>query len=137
MLGDYARDLHRRIPNEGLTLPTARSIMQSMRGLVDTMDAYGPACAGRYVSFMKLFPNLCKITGRGPGLRVMKADRPEREPRPAQGSTDRAPRAFEFLPRAAYTRFRNETAVIYQDKNPARPNGESYERYEKYKKANT
>ena len=44
-----------------------------MRGLVDTMDTYGPARAGRYVSFLKLFPNLFKITGSGPGIRVMKA----------------------------------------------------------------
>ena len=139
VLGDYAKDLHNLIPNEGITLAAARSTLQGMRGLVDTMDTYGPARQGRYVSFLKLFPNLFKITGSGPGIRVMKADPPA--PRPAQeassSSRDRAPRAIEIDPRAAYRRFPNETRVAYQDKNPARPNGERYKRYENYKKATT
>ena len=136
VLGDYAKDLHKLIPSEGLTLPTARNILQGMRGLEDTMDTYGPARAGRYVSFMRLFPHLFKITGSGPGLRVMKAD-PPAQPRPAQGSTDRVPRAIEVDPRAAYRRFSNETAVVSKINNPAKPNGERYKRYETYKKATT
>ena len=111
VLGDYARDLHKLIPDEGLTLPTVRILLQGMRGLEDTMDAYGPARAGRYVAFLKLFPNLFKVTGSGPGLRVMKAD-PPAQPRPTQSSTDRAPRTIEVDPRAAYRRFQNETAVV-------------------------
>ena len=47
VLGDYAKDLHKLIPNEGLILSTARSILQGMRGLVDTMDTYGPVHLNR------------------------------------------------------------------------------------------
>ena len=130
--------MHKLIPSEGLTLPTARNILQGMRGLEDTMDTYGPARAGRYVSFMRICPSLFKLIGSGPGLRVMKADPPaQQQPRPAQSSTDRAPRTIEVDPRAAYRRFPNETAVVYQDTNPARPNGDRYKRYEKYKRATT
>ena len=105
----------KNIPSEGMTLPTARNILQGMRGLEDTMDTYGPARAGRYVSFLRLFPNLFKVTGSGPGLRVMKADPPPpREPRPAaaSSSTARAPR-IELGPRAVYRRFFNEIPVVY------------------------
>jgi hypothetical protein len=87
VLGDYAKDLHKLIPNEGLILSTARSILQGMRGLVDTMDTYGPARAGRYVSFLKLFPNLFKITGSGPGIRVMKAVASADNPRESSASS--------------------------------------------------
>ena len=114
--------------------------MQSMRGLEDTMDTYGPARAGRYVAFLKLFPNLFKVTGSGPGLRVMKADPPPpREPRPAQAgssNTARAPRV-ELGPRAVYKRFFNEIPVVYSANNPARRNSERFQRYENYKKATT
>ena len=109
------------------------------------MDTYGPARAGRYVSFLKLFPKLFKITGSGPGLRVLKADPPAiaiapREARPAQqggasSSTDRAPRAIEVGPRAAYRSFPNETRKTFKDKNPARPTGDRFKRYEAYKRA--
>ena len=58
VLGDYAKDLHKLIPDEGLTLPTVRVLLQGMRGSEDTMDTYGPARVGRYVAFLKLFPNL-------------------------------------------------------------------------------
>ena len=140
VLGDYARDLHKSIPVEGLTLPTVRVLLQGMRGLEDTMDTYGPARAGRYVAFLKLFPSLFKVTGSGPGLRVMKADPPPpREPRPAQpanSSTERAPRV-ELGPRAVYRRFFNEIPVVYAAENPARRNSQRYQRYENYKKATT
>ena len=138
VLGDDAKDLHKLIPNEGLTIPTARNILQDMRGLEDTMDTYVPARAARYVSYMRRLPNLCKITGSGPGLRVMKADPPaQQQPRPTQSSTDRAPRTIEVDPRAAYRRLPHGPAVVFKDKHPARPNGERYKRYEKYKKATT
>ena len=141
VLGDYAKDLHRLMPDEGLTLSTAWSILQGMPGLVDTMDTYGPARAGRYVSFLKLFPNLFKITGSGLGIRVYKAappaQSPAQPPSQARSSTDRAPRAMEVDLRAAYRRFPNELRVAYQDENPARPNGARYNRYESYKRANT
>ena len=111
-----------------------------MRGLEDTMDAFGPARAGRYVAFLKLFPNLFKVAGSGPGLRVMKADPPPpREPRPAQpasSSTERAPRV-ELGPRAVYRRFFNEIPVVYSAENPARRSSERYQRYEKYKNSTT
>ena len=136
MLGDYARYLHKLIPAEGLTLPTVRILLQGMRGLEDTMDTYGPARAGRYVAFLKLFPNLFKVTGSGPGLRVMKADPPPpREPRPAQpasSSTARAPRV-ELAPRAVYRRFFKEIPVVYSAENPARRNSQRFQRYENYK----
>ena len=48
--------------------------MQGMRGLVDTMDVYGPARTGRYVLFLKLFPNYFKIQGSGAKIKVFKAD---------------------------------------------------------------
>ena len=139
VLGDYARDLHKNIPSEDMTLPTARNILQGMRGLEDTMDTYGPARAGRYVSFLRLFPNLFKVTGSGPGLRVMKADPPPpREPRPAaaSSSTARAPR-IELGPRAVYRRFFNEIPVVYSAENPARRNSERFKRYENYKNSST
>ena len=110
-----------------------------MRGLDDTVDTYGPARAGLYVAFLKLFPNLFKVTGSGPGLRAFKADPPPPRP-PAQeagSSTDRAPRAAEVDPRAAYRRFPNELRVEYQNENPARRNSERYKRYENYKTART
>ena len=141
VLGDYAKDLHRLMPDEGLTLSTAWSILQGMPGLVDTMDTYGPARAGTYVSFLKLFPNLFKITGSGPGIRVYKAappaQPPAQPPSQARSSTDRAPRAMEVDLRAAYRRFPNELRVAYQDENPARPNGARYNRYEIYTKEQT
>ena len=138
VLGDYARDLHALLPNEGLTLPTVRTMLQGMAGFEDTVDVHGPARAGRYVAFLKLFTNLFKITGSGPGMRVMKADPPPpREPTPARGSTDRAPRAIEAEPRAPYRRFPDEMRVAYSAINPARKRSQRFGRYEKYKVATT
>jgi len=142
VLGPYAKELHRQIPSEGLTLGAARSIIQGMRSAVQDMEIYGPPAQGRYASFFRLFPKLFKIVGSGPGMRLMKADPPApRESRPAGGassSTDRTPRAMEVNRRAAYRRFPNETRVVYEDRNPARPNSERYKRYEAYsKKAKT
>ena len=97
-----------------------------------------------------LFPNLFKIIGSGPGMRVMKADPPARQTRPdrpastarpvqeggAGSSTDRAPRALEVDPRAPYRRFPNETRVEYKA-NPSRLGSVRYRRYELYKSAKT
>ena len=141
VLGDYARDLHKLIPDEGLTLPSARMILQGMRGFEDTIEVYGPARSGRYGAFMLLFPSLFKLSGSGPSMRVMKADPPPprepREPTPAAISTERAPRAIEVDPRAEYRRFPNENRVEYQEENPARRNSERFRRYENYKRAKT
>ena len=61
VLGDFARDLHGIIPSTGLTLKTVTSTLRSYRGAVDTMDVYGPARNGRYVSFLKLFQIFSKL----------------------------------------------------------------------------
>ena len=53
-----------------------------MRGFVDTANVHGPSRNGGYVSFLKLFPNLFKITGSGAEIRVFMADPPA--PRPVQ-----------------------------------------------------
>ena len=97
VLVEFAKDLHRLIPEEGLTLAAARGILQGMRGAVDTMDTYRPVRQGRYVFFFKLFPNLFKITGSGPGLRVLKA---------VAGSSTDNPRAAESsASSASYKRY--------------------------------
>ena len=144
VLGDYARDLHKLIPDEGLTLPSARMRLQGMRGFEDTIEVYGPARSGRYGAFMTLCPSLFKLYGSGPSMRVMKADPPPpreprepREPTAAANSTERAPRAIEVDPRAEYRRFPNEIRVEYQEQNPARRNSERFRRYENYKRAKT
>lgn len=143
VLQDYAKDLQRLIPSDGLTLVAARGILQGMRGAVDTMDLYGPARTGRYVSFLKLFPNLFKIQGSGANIKVFKADPiPSTPPRPVQegaasSSTDRAPRAIEVDPRAPYRRFPNDTRVEYSSENPARVDTPRNRRYRTYSVANT
>ena len=123
-------------------MAAARGLLQGMRGLVDTMDIYGPARQGRYIAFLKLFPNLFKTQGSGPNIKVFKADPPRITPRPVQeggarSSTERAPRTIEIDPRAPYRRFPNETRVRFSDQNPGRANSDRFRRYEIYKSANT
>ena len=143
MFGDYARDLQQLLPAAGLTLAAATRALQGMRGFVDTADVYGPSRNGRYVSFLKLFPNLFKITGSGAEIKVFKADPPA--PRPVQvgGSSsstapppERTARAIETNPRIVlYPHF---LKVQFSQENPAQKIGsQRYLRYERYKKART
>ena len=73
VLGDYAKDLHRLMPDEGLTLSTAWSILQGMPGLVDTMDTYGPARAGRYVSFFEIVSEPVQDYRQWPGHQSLQS----------------------------------------------------------------
>ena len=57
MLQDFARKLKNMIPQDGLSLAMVARILKGMRGFDDTTDVYGPAKAGRIVSFLKLYPN--------------------------------------------------------------------------------
>ena len=109
---------------------------------VDTADVHGPARNGRFVSFLKLFPNLFKITGSGAEIKVFKAGPPA--PRPVQvggsSSSDappaqRAPRA-ETNPRIVL--YPHYLRVEFSQTNPAKQVGsQRYQRYERYKKATT
>ncbi len=144
MLQDFAKNLAALIPSTGLTLAMAGRILRGMRGCEDTADTYGPARAGRYVSFLKLYPRLFKIVGSGPGLKVFPADPPEPvQPHVqvggASGSAaprERAERALEIDPRALYWKFPNEQRVR-DGPNPARAGTTRYARYEVYKAATT
>ena len=140
------------VPSTGLTLAAATRALQNMRGFVDTADVYGPSRSGRYVSFLKLFPNLFRITGTGAEIKVFKADppapRPPQDlpaPRPVQvgGSSssgappgERAPRAIETNPRIVL--YPHYLRVEFSDKNPAQKVGsQRWLRYERYKKSKT
>jgi hypothetical protein len=145
MLQDFARDLKARLPTTGHTLAKVAQILRGIHGFADTADVYGPAKAGRIVSFLKLYPKLFSIQGTGPTMKVFPAAAPTPKPVTqsqvggASSSGDglpRAPRAPEVHPRAAYMRFPNEQKVEFRA-NPARENGARWRRYEKYKTANT
>ena len=120
-------------------------ILRGTRGFIDTADVYGPAKAGRIVSFLKLHPNMLSIQGSGPNIKVLPAAPPEPRPaRPVQvggassssGPAERQPRALEIDPRAPYRRFPNDQKVEYGE-NPARANTPRHRRYEKYRVATT
>ena len=114
----------------------------------EPMDTYGPAKAGRIVSFLELYPNYFSLQGTGPAVKVIPvAPPPAPEPRasrPVQvggassssGPAERQPRALEIDPRAPYRRFPNEQRVRFED-NPGRPGGPRWARFEKYKMATT
>jgi hypothetical protein len=135
MLQDYARNLKDMLPSTGFTLAKTAQILRGMRSWEDTTTAYGPAKAGRIVSFLKLYPNLFSLQGSGPNIKVLPAAAPEPRPRPVQvgGSSsslqggaapprERAERALEIDTRAPYRRFPNDQRVRVGD-NPARPGG--------------
>ena len=144
MLGDYARDLRNLIPDTGLTLAAATRALQGMRGFLDTVELYGPSKSGRYVSFLKLFPNLFKITGSGTEIKVFKADPVAPRPPQVGGSSssteppprERVPRAIEVNPRIVL--YPHYLKVKFSQENPAQKVGsQRYLRYERYKKATT
>jgi hypothetical protein len=147
-LADYAQNLKNLLPSTGYTLARVVQIIKGMRGAEDTMDVWGPSRAGRYTSFLKLFPKLFDIVGSGPSIRVLaKAVEPPRpvqprpvQPRPVQvggassSGAERAPRAIEVDPRAPYRRFPDSQRVRI-GANPARPGSDRYNRFEAYKTA--
>ena len=75
MLQDFARSLKDAIPSTGNTLARVAQILRFMRGFHDTADVYGPAKAGRIVSFLKLYPNMFEIRGSGPNIKVFEKAR--------------------------------------------------------------
>ena len=150
MLQDYAQNLKDLLPSTGYTLARVVQIIKGMRGAEDTMDVYGPSRAGRYTSFLKLFPKLFEISGSGGNIRVLpKAPEPPRavQPRPMQvgGSssssavpapaTPRTPRE-PYSIETPYRRFPNELRIEFGP-NPARRGTPRFGRYEKYKEATT
>ena len=146
MLGDYARDLQKMIPADGLTLAAASRALQSMRGFLDTVELYGPSKSGRYVSFLKLFSNLFKLTGSGSEIKVFKADSVTPRPvqvggssssaAPSSSSTERARRAIETNPRIVL--YPSWLKVKFTQDNPAQKVGsQRYLRYERYKRSKT
>ena len=150
MLQDYARNLKGMLPSTGHTLARVAQLLRGMRGFTNTTEAYGPAKAGRIVSFLKLYPRLFALQGSGPGIKVSPAAPPPPQPtrpRPVQvgGASsssaapprERAERALEIDPRAPYRRFPNEQKVRYKEANPARAGTMRHARYEAYKTATT
>jgi hypothetical protein len=144
-LADYAQNLKNLLPSTGYTLARVVQIIKGMRGAEDTMDVWGPSRAGRYTSFLKLFPKHFDIVGSGPNIRVLpKAPEPPRpvQPRPVQvggassSGGERAPRAIEIDPRAPYRKFPGNQRVRI-GANPARPGSDRYNRFEAYKTATT
>ena len=139
MLQDFARNLKDMVTSSGLTLARVTQILRGMRGFIDTADVYGPAKAGRIVSFLKLYPNLFEIRGSGPSIQVFEkasVPRPVVQVGGASGSSGpRAERAIEVDRRAPYRRIPNEQRLRYKADNPKRAGTAAYRRYEAYKSA--
>lgn len=135
---DFARELEDLIPSTGMSLSRASTVLKAMRGFLDTADVYGLARAGRYVSFLKLYPQKFTLTGSGQNIKVTKT--PPREA--AASSSSSAPVPIPRTPRepyqidTPYRRFPNQTKTEYGP-NPARQNTPRHRRYQKYSVATT
>ena len=149
MLQDFAQNLHARIPDPGLTIVKMAQILNSMRGFKNAAEVYSLPVAARFVKFAKLFPKLFRLAGEAGRLRVFKAPREPKAPKPEAASSSTGPkpearargpyqaRAVEFEPRAAAKKYQNVWHVIYNPENPSKRLGPKHTRYEKYKVATT
>ena len=145
LLADYAQNLKNLLPSTGYTLARVVQIIKGMRGAEDTMNVWGLSRAGRYTSFLELFPKLFDIVGSGPNIRVLpKAPEPPRpvQPRPVQvgsapsSGAERAPRTIEVDPRIPYRNIPDAQRVRF-GANPARPGSDRYNRFDVYRTAAT
>ena len=144
MLQDFATDLKSLIPSTGLTLARVTSMLNAMPGFENTADVYGPARKGRIVNFLKLYPNLFRIEGKGAKIQVYEATP---VPRPVQvggagSSTDAMPVARPGGSRVrvggnAPSRLFPDNLRVRYGPNPVRPGTFRHARYELYKDANT
>ena len=133
MLREYALNLKNILPATGLTLARVIQEIKSMPDAEQTMDVYGPSRTGRYTSFLKLFPTLFEIVGKGANIKVLPTVTEQiRSPvqlEPASSSNEpRFRRSPNLFPSEMKVRFNN---------NYARPGTQRFDRFEIYKSART
>ena len=134
MLQDYAKDVRSMLTSEGVTLASITKFLQNRPGFLDTAEAYGVPRAGRFVNFLKLYPQFFRIAGSGSAIKVFPATSPERE-EAASGSRD-VPAVG--MPRIARSQnIPNDQIVDFANQNPHRPNTDAFRRYEIYSSASS
>ena len=134
VLQDYAKDVKGMLTPEGVTLASVTRFLQGRPGFLDTAEAYGVPRSGRFVNFLKLYPQFFRIAGSGSGIRVFPATSPERE-EAASGSRD-VPAVG--MPRVARSQnIPNDQIVDFASQNPHRAGTEAFRRYEIYSEAST
>ena len=90
---------------------------------------------GRFVNFLKLYPQFFRIAGSGSAIKVFPATSPEPREEAASGSRD-VPAVG--MPRIARSQnIPNDQIVDFASQNPSRPGTEAFRRYEIYSEAST
>ena len=134
MLQDYAKDVKALLTSEGVTLASITRFLQGRAGFLDTAEAYGVPRSGRFVNFLKLYPQFFKIAGSGSGIKVFPATSPEPRQEASSGSRD----VPSVGPRIARSQnIPNDQIVDFASQNPHREGTEAHRRYEIYSSASS
>ena len=134
MLQDYAKDVKALLTSEGVTLASITRFLQNRPGFLDAAEAYNVPRAGRFVNFLKLYPQFFRIAGSGSGIKVLPATNPEPRAEAASGSRD----VPSLGPRIARSQsIPNDQIVDFASQNPHRPGTEAFRRYEIYAESST